>query len=259
MGDTGQEIVAPAADAPAPAPIAATPMEMLARALERGADLTVLEKLMDLQERHEKSMARKAFDEALAAAKAEIPIIKKNRRVGFDSKNGGARTDYAHEDMAEIARVVTPILSNHGLSYRFRTHYEPNHPVSVTCIISHRLGYSEENTLPGPPDNSGNKNSIQAIGSTVTYLQRYTLKAALGLAAESDDDGQAAGGSEAITDEQFAALRAKIDDTGADIERFCRYWRIEAVPDLRAKDFKNAMASLDEVARTRRAKSGGGA
>ena len=42
-------------------------------------------------------------------------------------------------------------------------------------------------------DTSGNKNSIQSIGSTRTYLQRYTLIGALGLStAEDDTDGHGA-------------------------------------------------------------------
>lgn len=253
---SGNEIVV-ASEAPAQLPASpATPMELLSRALERGADLAMVEKLMDLAERHEKNEARRAYNEALAAAKAEIPNIKKNRRVGFEAKNGGARTDYAHEDLAEIARIVSPILSKHGLSYRFRTHYEPNHPVSVTCIISHKLGYSEENTLPGPPDSSGNKNSIQAIGSTVTYLQRYTLKAALGLAAENDDDGKAAGGDEAISAEQLQEIRDKLASSGADIEAFCRYLKVEALPTIRKSQYPAALAAIAQKLKAK--KQGGG-
>lgn len=246
----GQDIVQVAVEQGPALTRPTTPMEMLGFALERGSDLSVLEKLMDLQERHEKSEARRAFDAAMADAKAEIPTIKKTRKVGFESRNGGARTDYMHEDLATIANVVSPILSKHGLSYRFRTHYEPGQPVSVTCIISHKLGYSEENTLPGPPDSSGNKNSIQAIGSTVTYLQRYTLKAALGLAVEAnDDDGQAAGGNDAITEEQAAELRKLAEQNGADLEKFCAYMKVEAIPDIRAKDFNNALAALKKKGR----------
>ena len=55
-----------------------TPMDMLARAVQSGADLDMIEKLMNLQERWEASNARKAFDEAVAAAKADIPVILKN-------------------------------------------------------------------------------------------------------------------------------------------------------------------------------------
>jgi hypothetical protein len=254
VADTAQEIVIATEAAPPPA-LATSPMELLSRALERGADLAMVEKLMDLAERQDKLQARRAYDEAIAAAKAEIPIIRKNRQVKVASKNGGADTNYVHEDLAEIARVVTPILSRHGLSYRFRTHYEPNQPVSVTCIISHKLGYSEENTLPGPPDNSGNKNSLQAIGSTCTYLQRMTLKAALGLAAAADDDdGQAAGGDEAISEEQLQDIRTKLDASGADIEAFCRYLKVEALPDIRAKNYPAALAAIAK--KMKAAKSG---
>jgi hypothetical protein len=54
------------------------------------------------------------------------------------------------------------------------------------------MGHSEEGAvLEGAPDTSGSKNSIQAVGSTVSYLERYTLLAATGLAAkDQDDDGR---------------------------------------------------------------------
>ncbi len=96
-----------------------TPMLMLQAAVERGASLETLEKLMTLQERFEANQARKAFDDAMAAAKAEIPVIAKNREVDFTSSKG--RTHYRHEDLAEIARTVNPILAKYGLSYRFRS------------------------------------------------------------------------------------------------------------------------------------------
>lgn len=259
MADASGRDIVQATPVETPPALPSTPMELLARAVDRGADLAMVEKLMDLAERSEKNEARRAFNEALAAAKAEIPNIKKNRRVGFDSKrDGGSRTDYAHEDFAEIARVVAPILSKFGLSYRFRTHYEPNHPVSVTCIISHKLGHSEENTLPAPPDNSGNKNSIQAIGSTVTYLQRYTLKAALGLAAEHDNDGKGAGadGDEPISNEQLEEIRSKIESSGADIAAFCKYLRVDALPDIRKNDYPNALAALAKKMKAKKQGSG---
>lgn len=220
-----------------------TPMLMLERAVSQGANIEVLEKLMGLQERWEASQARKAFDEAMAAAKAEIPVIVKNREVDFTSPKG--RTHYRHEDLAEIARTVNPILSKHGLSYRFRTNAAPNEPVSVTCIISHRQGYSEENTLSAPRDESGNKNSIQAIGSTLTYLQRMTLKAALGLAASDDDDGASAIQPATITDDQLAELRAIVDEVAADIPAFCRYLGVGSLAEIPQVKFDRAIKALE--------------
>lgn len=188
--------------------------------------------------------ARRAFDEAMALAKAEIQPITKNRPVSFDMKGGGTKR-YKHEDLAGIAQAVDPILAKHGLSYRFRTTSVLNEPVSVTCIVSHRLGYSEENTLHAGRDDSGNKNSIQAIGSTITYLQRYTLKAALGLAAAHDDDGKKADATDAfITDEQVAELTALIQETGIDYNKFLEIGKVESLSDLLANDFDAAKKLL---------------
>jgi hypothetical protein len=223
-------------------PAAVTPMEMLDRALSSGAAPETLEKLMNLQERWEKSEARKAFDAAMSAAKAEMPVIFKNREVDFTSQKG--RTNYRHEDLAGIARVVDPILTKHGLSYRYRTTSEPNAPVTVTIIVSHRLGHSEETTLSAGRDETGNKNSIQAIGSTVTYLQRYTLKAALGLAASSDDDAKTAD-LEPVSTEQIAAIQSLIVEVGADIPKFVKYMKVERIEEIPAKDFDRAIAALE--------------
>jgi len=240
--ETTQPVGAPLV--PIEAHHAVTPMAMLDRALSRGASVEVLEKLMALQERHDKNQARKAFDDAMASAKSEIPPIVKNRRVGFDSKKqGAARTDYKHEDLGEIARTVDPILAKYGLSYRWRTDAVPNQPITVTCIVSHRFGHSEENTLSAGRDDSGNKNSIQAIGSTITYLQRYTLKAALGLAASNDDDGAADAG-DVLSDDQLAQITQWILDTQSNVNLFCKVMKVECLPDIPASRFKEAKERL---------------
>lgn len=222
-------------------PATLTPMDMIERAVSSGAGIDTIEKLMGLQERWEKNQARKAFDEAMASAKAEIPVIIKNREVDFTSAKG--RTNYRHEDLAGIARTIDPILTRHGLSYRFRTSSEPGQPVIVTCIVTHRLGHAEENTLSAGRDETGNKNSHQAVASAVTYLCRYTLKAALGLAAANDDDGNSAGG--VVTDEQVGALRSLISETKSDIDKFLKWAGVESLSDLPAAKFAAAKAMLE--------------
>ena len=190
MGETTRKLVVnDRRHVPADAvPSSGDVMQTLAAAVQRGLPVETLNALMDFQERYQKNEARRAFDEAMAAARAELPIIIKNREVDFTSAKG--RTNYVYEDLASIAKAVDPILAKHGLAYRFRTAQDGSN-VTVTCIISHKAGYSEENSLNAARDESGNKNSIQAVGSAVTYLQRYTLKAALGLSATKDDDAAA--------------------------------------------------------------------
>ncbi len=219
-----------------------TPMDMIQRAVESGADIDMLEKLMGLQERWEAGNARKAFDDAIANAKAEIPPITRNA-TGHNSKR--------YADFASIAKVVDPIIGKHGLSYRFRT--TQNGTIAVTCILSHKAGHSEETTLCGPADKTGNKNDIQAIGSTLTYLQRYSLVQMLGLAASNDDDGKAAADSNAVTPEQakhLAELCKSVAD-GFD-ESFCNYFGIEKIADLPAKDYQRALVAIGKKTGTQK-------
>lgn len=173
---------------PAAIPVAVTPMHMLQIAMERGADLAQLEKLMDLQARWEQNEARKAYVAAIANFKADPPTILKSKQVNIP---GAAK--FAHATLADVVDGVAANLSKYGLSHRWETSQDAS-GVTVTCILTHALGHSERTSLTAAPDNSGKKNSIQQIASTVTYLERYTLMAATGLAAKDmvEDDGRGA-------------------------------------------------------------------
>jgi len=117
--------------------------------------------------------------------------------------------------------------------------------VSVTCVVSHVDGHSEENTLSANNDTSGSKNAIQAVGSAVTYLERYSLKAALGLAAAEDDDAQAAGEPAVLTQQQFAELNQLLDDHQIDKAAFCGYLGVEAVADIPQNHFDDAKKAIE--------------
>ena len=221
-------------------------------ATDPNVDVAKIKALYELHEMAQESGARRAFAVAMAEAKAEMPVIIKNREVDYTSAKG--RTHYRHEDLAEIARVISPILGKHGLSYRFRTTSNPNEPVTVTCIVSHRLGYSEENTLTAGKDDSGNKNSIQAVGSTLTYLQRMTLKAALGLAASHDDDGRGSEPIECISDEQVKNLRKMVSDFDANEQKIANFAKVQTLEEIPVQDFDRVVGALNAWARAQRSK-----
>lgn len=217
---------------------AIAPLRLLETALERDADEQVLAQLIDLHERTREGEARRAFESALAAAKAEIPVIIKAQQASI------GRTSYRHEDLAEIARTIGPILARHGLAYRFRSQTSGSE-VTITCIVSHRDGYREENSLSAGADTSGEKNPIQAIGSTLTYLQRMSLKAALGLAAAEDDDGKAAGAARTINRQQVRELLSLIREVGADKEALLQFFKIKAFAELPDRCFRQALVMLN--------------
>jgi hypothetical protein len=211
-------------------------LHMIERAArDPSVDMDKMLKLMDMRDKAEVKQARKAFDEAVAAAKGQIPPIARNAKGHNDKK---------YADFAAIAAVVDPILGRHGLSYRFRT-VQTEKAITVTCVLFGH-GHSEENTLTGPPDSSGNKSPIHSLGSTLTYLQRYSLVQALGLAASNDDDGKMASAGGAITLEQVEELVTLCDEVSADKEAFCKYFRVESFADISAKDFPRAVAALNK-------------
>lgn len=213
-----------------------TAIDMAYQLIQRGADFQSVKEMVALSKEIAAEKARNAFNEAVALAKAEIPVI---------AKNATDHNNKRYANFAAYAEVVDPIIARHGLRYRFRT--EQTDRITVTCVLSHKDGHSEENSLSGPADSSGSKNAIQAIGSTLTYLQRYTLIQALGLAASDDDDGQKAGtGDDApISAEQVATIRRLIDEVGADIEKFCQFMKVPALPDIRQSQFQRAVNALE--------------
>ncbi|TGT64279.1 hypothetical protein EN802_33020 [bacterium M00.F.Ca.ET.159.01.1.1] len=228
-----QPVAAPAMDA---GPM--TPMQMAYHLIQNGADLGAVKEMLAMSKELAADAARREFEEAVASAKAEIQPVHRNAK---------GHNDKRYADFAAYAKAVDPIISKYGLSYRFRT--TQTEKISVTCILAHKAGHFEENTLSGPADSTGSKNAIQAIGSTLTYLQRYTLIQALGLAASNDDDGKTASqtiDNGPITEEQAAKVRALIEETGTDIQKFCAYLKVESVPDITVSEFPRVIAMLEK-------------
>lgn len=192
----------PAAALPVSAPQGAallatpTPADLLRIALQ-STDLNLdrLERLMDMQLKWEANEAKKAFAAAMAAFKEENVQIYKNKRVYFKAKNSGATTDYNHAELSDCTDAIGPVAARHGLTYDWDIRQEAG-IVIVDCNVTHVLGHSKTVTMKGPHDDSGNKNKIQQAGSSVTYLERYTLLASFGLSTKHMDDDGAGGSSD---------------------------------------------------------------
>lgn len=192
----GPELVA---QAPQQASVA-TPAELVRLAVTQGADIDKLEKLMELQLRWEQNEARKEFVAAMNAFKANPPEILKGKSVDQGTNDSGKdRPKYKYAELDKVCTAVTAALNKHDISHRWEVDQSQPTWIKVTCILTHKSGHSEETALQGAADATGGKNAIQAIGSTVTYLQRYTLLAATGLAAaNTDSDGNAPAGKNRI-------------------------------------------------------------
>lgn len=97
-----------------------------------------------------------------------------------------------------------------------------NGVITVRCIVSHKSGHQEFCEMMSTPDQSGGKNNIQQSASAITYLRRYTLTGALGIAAADEDiDGRlessaSSNGVSAKTMERINSRLIEMDKTWDD-------------------------------------------
>jgi hypothetical protein len=151
--------------------------------LQSGVDLDKLERLWQLQVAWEAREAEKAYNASFAAFKDEAVTVIRNRQV-----TDGPLKGKSYAELFSVVNAVTPALSKHGLSASWRLTKDEKEWIEVTCTLKHKMGHTESVSMGGPPDTGGAKNLIQARASTISYLERYTLKAICGVAEQGDDD-----------------------------------------------------------------------
>ena len=162
------------------------PDQYIQQAIATGAGVETLERLMALKERHDATEAKKAYIKAMQQFQSMKPDMPKTAEVSF----GAGKTAYKFCPLATMADRLKDSLTQCGLSYRFEN-LNRDGAFGVRCVVTHSAGHSEGTEMFAPSDSSGNKNQIQGIGSTSTYLMRYTLIAAFALTtADEDNDGQ---------------------------------------------------------------------
>lgn len=170
-------------------PTITTPAELLRIVVEQNGPMEKIEKFLDLQDRWEATQARKAFNGAMAKFREAQVKVLRSKEV-----EQGPLRGTAYAKLSDFVAAAAPALASAGLSVSWRIVEDEKDWLKVACIVRHIDGHQEETAMGGPPDVGGAKNAIQARASTVSYLEKYTLKMALGLAEQDDDDDGNGGG-----------------------------------------------------------------
>jgi len=193
----------------------ADPMILMIERVAMDPDIPMdrLSALMDMRERQMDKEAEQVFNQAFAAAMAEMPDVKrsgKNKHLGV-----------SYSTLDDLIHATRPVLSAHGLSLNWQTSINAQN-IEVTAIVRHAQGHSIQTTLSGPRDNGKQMNALQGGGSTETYLKRYSGFSILGLSSgdEADDDGAASSAPTSVSEAQFIELRDLIVETGTDEVKF---------------------------------------
>jgi hypothetical protein len=161
-----------------------SPMGLLQLAIEREGSIDVIERLAKLQMEMMDREARLAYINAFEDFKRSAPTLVKDSEIVI---KGQVMGKFAKLD--QICDKLIPALLAVGITHRWKTTEGENGRIVCTCYLRHRLGHEEQGaTFGAAPETSGFKNNVQAVGSTGSYLERYTLVASCGLAIKGMDN-----------------------------------------------------------------------
>ena len=173
---------------------------------------------------------------AMAAAFAEIEAATKT------ANNPHFKSKYA--DLGAIIDAVKPPLIKHGLFFTQRP--QPSEDGVIVETVLHHAG--GETLSLGSLYVPANKKDAQGFGSAMTYARRYALQTAFGVPTEDDDGNAAAASAPAsnalVSEEQLHQLQDKANAVGADLQRFCAYFKVPSLKAIPASRFDDAMKAL---------------
>jgi len=170
--------------------------------------------------------------QAIANFQAEVPILIQNSTA----------SKYTYVDLAEIVRVITPLLRKHKLAY-----IQPlTGKAEITTILFHtETGEQVKSTIEIPIIELDYMNLYQSIGSAITYYRRYSISSLLNLISEKDNDAQGTQkrvqkapepvGKKKLNDEELAEAIRMIDNNEYSLEKLQRnyYLTTEQMSHLR--------------------------
>lgn len=226
-------------DATGGAHLPADPMTAMIERVVMNPELPMerVQAMFDLRERQMAKEAEQAFNEAFAAAMAEMPDVPKT------GENKHTKRKYSTLD--DLIRTARPVLARHGLSLNWQPQIDGD-TITMTATVRHSMGHAITARDSAARDKGAQMNVIQGGGSTQTYLKRYTGFAILGLSSgdEVDDDGQSAGRGESITEDQYRELRDMIDRAGLSEDVVCKAEKVAHLPELPASAFAKVKNNL---------------
>lgn len=192
-----------------------------------------------------------ALSAALAKAQGQVGGAKK------DSANPHFKSKYA--DLASCWEACREALSQNDLAIIQAPGEAGGGVVEMTTMLVHKSGeyISERLTIPLA------KVDAQGYGSAITYARRYALTSFVGIAPEDDDGNAAVAGKGAdntrqrgandagklVDDAQIVALQGMADAVGADLQRFCAYFKVADLTKIPASRYDEAIGALKAKAK----------
>lgn len=161
------------------------PAELMQLAISKEGSIDVIERLAKLQMDFFDREDKIAFRNAMTRFKENMPTVIRQRSI--KKQNGDEM--YKAVALEDVATPVMKALVKLGITYRWKTADLDDGRIRCTCILGLQgTAYEEEgSTLAAPPDTEGGKGALKAVGSTTSYLEKYTLVASVGMHVHGTD------------------------------------------------------------------------
>jgi len=234
-------------------------MALILKAADKPELIPQIKELNELRIAEINRQARVAFDTDFALMQPKLPTIDRNGKIEIRKKDkDGERTGDVQQKSpyalwADILEACSPAMLEHGFGISFRHSTADDGKIKVTGILSHRDGHREENSIALIHENSGSKNAVQAIGSSLSYGMRYMGIMLLGVASKAeDDDGKAAGAQveeDDITPERLKFFTDLVYKHNADQTKLLAAVGCDSLTEITSKQLRDATAKLEAWAK----------
>ena len=220
-------------------------LEVIAQAARDPAvDVIKMHALLDLQERMLKLARAAAFNQAMARVQPKLPVIRQDGKIEFEK--GGKTIVQRYAKYEDIDALIRPLLHEEGFSFSFDATVTDK-LYTISCTLSHQSGHAKTISIPLPLDSTGSKNSVQAMGSTVSYGKRYLVCMHLNIITKGEDDD--AHSLDPISEAQAKEIRELIRTSGASQIKFLEYVKANTVEEIKTRDYNKAIEALKRKAK----------
>jgi hypothetical protein len=228
-------------------------------ALDPRADAEKLERMIAMYERLKTKEAEFAYNMAkgrILKKLADIKIIK-TRSALCEIEKGkpqkGAYEAFKYAPLEEIDKHLRPLLAEEEMDLSYSDEPCEGGGILIRGRLKHLpSGHYEDSFMPAPPDTSGGKSSVQAVGSTNSFLRRYVACNIFNIVVVGDDDDGTGG---TVDEAQTKTILDLIKKAKAG-PKFLRYMKAQSIEDagsleaavatIAARDYRKAVSTLEQ-------------
>jgi ERF superfamily len=243
-----------------PADSASAVLALIERvALDPGANAEKLERMTAMYEAFKAKEAELAYNAAKGRILKKLANIKivKNRSALNEIDNAkpqkGTHEAFKYAPLEEIDRHLRPLLSEEDMDLSYSDEPAGGSGIRIRGRLRHLPGgYYEDFFMSAPPDTTGGKSNVQAVGSTNSYLRRYVACNIFNIVVVGDDDDGSGGTIDEAQTRTIIALIKKAR-VGPKFLKYMKARSVEeagslkaAVATIAARDYRKAVSTLEE-------------